>query len=237
MTSDVAREQGDANGARATLSDALTDLARARASVAADDRAHLERVLAQVLARFGADKNAQRALERALDATPHDKNQQSATLGLFIASAFVRGDLAGARDGLSRSMAAELESEDLVYHALWVRLLERQTRARTSGAADRVFASIPDDGRWTGKLAAFGAGKLKADDLVRAAKTDVQKAEALFYSAMDRRASGDAKGADDALRQVMSGAGVELMETSMARDMLAGSRALVGPPPSGVALP
>lgn len=237
MQGDMARERGDAAAARAPLTEALQKLSHAPASAAPEDRAHALRVLAQVLTRFGAVKNAERALDRAFDATPRDKQQIAATLGLAIAGALVRGDVEAARDGLARSVGAELDTGDLVYHALWVRLLERTLRARTNGAADRAFATILGESGWTGKLAMFGAGKLRPGDLAGAAKTDVQKVEAVFYVALDRRASGDAKGADDALRQVLALPGVELMETAIARDLLAGPRAIVGPPPPNVPLP
>jgi tetratricopeptide (TPR) repeat protein len=237
MTSDIVRESGDLNGARTPLTEALKQLSASRNAPAPDDRARVERVLGQVLSRFGADKPAQRAFERSLDAAPRDKVQVSATLGVAIARAFVRGDLAAAREGLERSLMAELDDGDLVYHALWVRLLERQLRQKPSAAVDRVFATIADDGRWIGKLAAFGAGKIKADELVRSAKTEVQRTEALFYSAMDRRASGDTKGADEALHQVISSPGVDLIETQMARDLLGGASASLGPLPSNISIP
>src|SRR5205807_589052 len=60
-----------------------------------------------------------------------------------------------------------------------------------------------DDGRWIGKLAQVGLGKLKADDLATLAKTPSQKTEAIFYIAMDRRAAGDPK-IDDQLKQVIA---------------------------------
>jgi hypothetical protein len=102
----------------------------------------------------------------------------------------------------------------------------------------RVFASIVDDGRWTGRLAAFGSGKIRADALVASAKTPTQKTEALFYAAMDRRAAGDAKGLDSALQEVVAGGGVDLMEVGIAREILTGPSAQIGGPlPSGVALP
>lgn len=234
---DIARDRGDMAAARAPLAEALQALSRAHTAAAPDERARALRVLAQVLTRFGAVKNAQRALDRAFDATPRDKQQLAATLGLAIAGALVRGDLDAARDGLARSVGAELDADDLVYHALWVRLLERALHARTNGAADRVFATLQGEDRWTSKLAAFGAGKLRPSELAGVAKTDVQRVEAVFYVAMDRRASGDAKGTDEALRQVLALPGVDLMETAIARELLAGARAIVGPPPPNVPLP
>jgi cellulose synthase operon protein C len=150
----------------------------------------------------------------------------------------VRGDLLGARDGLTRALAAELDSDDLVYYALWVRLLERQLQKPSDGVPGRVFAQNVDDGRWTGRLAAFGSGKIKAAELIAAAKTPTQKTEALFYAAMDRRAAGDATGLDSALKEVLAASGVDLMEVGIARDLLTGQRSQIGGPlPPGLALP
>ena len=238
MISDLTREQGDSSGAREPLASALKELAGARNTPDGDDRARVERVLSRVLDRFGASSRAQQALERAYEATPHDKKQIAATLGQLVARAFVRGDLTAARDGLTRALAAELDSDDLVYYALWVRLLERQLHKATDGTPARVFASIVDDGGWAGRLAAFGATKIKADNLIASAKTPTQRTEALFYTAMDRRVSGDAKGSDDALKEVVAGSGLDLMEVGIARDLLSGSRAqLGGPLPADVPLP
>lgn len=235
--SEIAQSQGDAAGAKGPLEEALRGLTQARSRVTANDRARVERTLSRVLDRFGLDQAAQRALDRALDAAPNDKGQTSQTLTQTIARAFVRGDLPGAREAFSRANAADLPNDELVYVALWVRLLERQLKAKTEPGPDRVLASVPDDGRWIGRVAAFGAGKIKAEDLVSSAKTPAQKTEALFYAAMDRRAAGDVKASDDGLRQVTASAGVELVETAMARDLLGGRKTTYGPPPAGVSIP
>jgi tetratricopeptide (TPR) repeat protein len=236
--SDITREQGDVAGARPPLTDALRDLVRSRNVENGDERASVERVLARVLGRFGAVQPAQRALERAYAAAPGDKHQAAQTIELQIGSAFVRGDLPAARDGLARALAADLDSDDLVYFALWVRLLERQLHAVGEGAPDRAFASIADDGRWVATLARFGEGKIKGDDLIARAQTPIQKYEALFYDAMDHRALGDAKGGDALLRQVVAGTGMQLSEVSLARDFLDPNRSeSMGPLPPDVAIP
>jgi tetratricopeptide (TPR) repeat protein len=247
--SDVTHDQGDAAAARTPLTEALKDLLQSRASAPDEGaRARVERTLARVLDRFGADQPAQRALERAYAAAPGDKHQATQTIELVIGRAFVRGDLAAARDGLQHALSADLESDDLVYFALWVRLLERQLHAPTDGAPDRVFASRGDDDRgsdksgekssWVSTLARFGEGKLKGDELMARAVTPIQKYEALFYDAMDHRADGDTKGGDDLLRQVMAGTGLQLSEVTLARDMLdPGKSKLGGPLPPDVSIP
>jgi tetratricopeptide (TPR) repeat protein len=238
--SDVTRDKGDVAAARTPLTEALKGLVQSRNGQEADARARarVERVLARVLDRFGAVQPAQRALERAYAAAPGDKHQASQTIELLIGRAFVRGDLATAREGLQRALAADLDDDDLVYFALWVRLLERQLHAPREGAVDRVFASVSDDGRWVAALARFGEGKLKGDELIARAKNPIQKYEALFYAAMDHRAAGDTKGGDDLLRQVVAGTGLELLEVSLARDMLDPSKSqLGGPLPPDVSIP
>ncbi|HEY8041978.1 MAG TPA: hypothetical protein VIF15_19380 [Polyangiaceae bacterium] len=236
--SDVTHDKGDVAAARTPLTEALKELVGSRNVQDADSRARVERVLARVLDRFGAAQPAQRALERAYAAAPGDKHQATQTIELLIGRAFVRGDLPSAREGLQRAMATDLDDGDLVYFALWVRLLERQLRVPTDGTPDRVFASVNDDGRWVGTLARFGEGKLKGDELLARASNPIQKYEGLFYAAMDHRAAGDTKGGDELLRQVVAGTGLALSEVSLARDMLDPGKSQVGGPlPPDVSIP
>jgi tetratricopeptide (TPR) repeat protein len=243
LTSDVARDKGDVAAARTPLAEALKELVQSRGAQGGDARARVERVLSRVLDRFGAAQPAQRALERAYAAAPGDRRQAAQTIELLIGRAFVRGDLPAAREGFQRALGTDLDADDLVYFALWVRLLERQQGVPTDGAPDRVFGSIADEGpqnkeRWVASLARFGEGRLKGDELVARAVTPIQKYEALFYSAIDRRASGDTKGGDDLLRQVVAGTGLELSEVSLARDLLDPSRTQAGGPlPPDVSIP
>ena len=235
--SDLTREQGDATGARKPLSEALRDLAKARGAAEGDDRARIERLIARALDRFGAGSSAMKALERALEAAPRDKRQAAATIGQIVGRAFVKNDLAGARDGLTRALGAELPREDIVYYAIWVRVLERQLKTNGDSTADKVLAEASSDPRWIGRVASFGAGKIKAQELVAAAQTPTQKTESLFYAAMDRRLAGDTKGADDFLKQVVSSPGLDLMEVALARELLSGPRAQIGGPVPEVGLP
>ena len=236
-TSDVTRDSGDAVAARTSLAEALRELVSSRNVKGGDSRARVERVLARVLDRFGALQPAQRALERAYAAAPGDKRQAAQTIEVLIGRAFVRGDIVTAREGLQRALAADLDGDDLVYFALWVRLLERQLHAAADGSSDRVFASTPEDPRWIATLARFGEGKLRGDELVSRATTPIQHYEALFYAAMDHRAAGDKKGGDDLLRQVVAGTGVELSEVVLARDMLDPAHSQVSGLPPDVVIP
>jgi hypothetical protein len=190
-----------------------------------------------VLDRFGATKQARQAIDRAIEAAPRDKDELGATLGIAVAQALVHNDIESARAGLHRGATSDLSDEDLIYLALWTRATEKQMKVVTEGEADKIFASIPDDGRWIGRLSAFGAGKIKSDDLVGSAKTPAQKTEAYFYAALDHRAAGDSAGAQTLFGKTVASGGVDLMEVGLARDILAGPRAYVSGPVPDVGLP
>jgi tetratricopeptide (TPR) repeat protein len=226
---EVTRDQGDVQAARTSLVDALKALGLARKADDAPTRARAERATARILDRFGAAQPAQRALERALDAS-RDKKQAAATVGQQTARALVQNDLKGAREALVRGIALELDDTDLVYYAMWVRFLERQSKATGESVTDRVLSQVKDDSRWIGKIAAFGLGSIKADDLVKLAATPAQKTEASFYVAMDRKVKGDAA-ALDALKQVGDAGSLELMEVTIARDLVLPGKRIPGPVP------
>jgi len=79
--------------------------------------------------------------------------------------------------------------------------------------------------RWSlgGELAAFGAGKITAAQLASFAATATQKTEAAFYAAMDARVAGQKDPGDAALRSVLRGGGIDLMEVVIARELIRGA--------------
>ncbi|KYF88489.1 hypothetical protein BE18_02700 [Sorangium cellulosum] len=73
---------------------------------------------------------------------------------------------------------------------------------------------------WTGKLAAWANGKISDADLGKLAQNAAQRVEAQFYTAMAKKAAGDA-GADERLRAVSKSPVIDLLEVHLAREMLA----------------
>ncbi len=264
---DLLREAGDREGARAVYRRALEDLARVRPSAEGDLRARVERLLARLLDRFGETSAADRALDRAFEAASRDKRQAAATVGQQVARAFLRRDVRSAQGGLLRGVSAQLSREDLVYYAVWTRILEREALAARAvadapprppshrppahappapprmppssddGLAEKVLSQAATDPRWIGKIAAFGLGKLPPDDLLRAAKTPGQRTEALFYGAMAKRLSGDAIAAEGELRRTIAEGSLDLMEVALAHDLLSADRGVLGGPAPNVGLP
>lgn len=223
--SDIERENGAVPAARGSAEQALRVLAAALPQSEGDGRARIERLIARAFDRLGAADRAGKALERALAAAPSDKRQAAATLGQQISRALLLKDVKLGKDSFARSLSYDLEPSELVYSALWLRALEKLTKAPTDGAADRVLAQLKDDKRWSGRLASFALGATTETQLRSFAKSNAQRAEASFYVALARRGQGDDKAADEALRQVVALGALELVETQLAKDMLAGAGA------------
>ncbi len=237
---DLLRDEGNPEGARAVYRRALEDLARVRTAAEGELRARVERLLARVLDRFGDAAAAERALERAFEAGAHDKKQAAATIGQQVARALFRKDLRMAQGGLARGVAAQLEREDLVYYALWTRLLEREAKRpsdKSDGLAEKVLAQAEADPRWIGRVASFGLGKVSAAELLQAAKTPAQRTEAHFYGAMDRRLAGDSRAAEEGLRRTIAEGGLDLMEVGIAHELLSRDKGVLGGPTPSVGLP
>jgi tetratricopeptide (TPR) repeat protein len=230
---EIQRELGAADKARSALSKALGIAldARKRANSPAA-RAHAERLLARVLDRFSDTAGAARATERAYEASGNDKHELAATVLDATARAFLRHDDSAARKAVSRGLSADLGDDDIVYAALWLQLLYREMKVKPDGSAARALASVKDDGRWSGRLASWGLGKLKDQELLASARTLAQKTEAAFYIAIAQRIAGDVTGGNAGLKQVSQSPAIDLVEVQLARDLLAGpARYLTGPTP------
>lgn len=230
-TSDVLHDTGAADKAavelRSALSAALDARSRARAP---NGKARAERLLARVLERYGDAAGVRRATERAYAAAGDDRQQIAAIALDAAARALVYKDVATARAALGHALDAQLGDDDLVYVALWVELVEKATNTHPDGSASRALSSIKDEHRWPSRLASWGLGKLKDQDLVAAARTATQKTEAAFYTAVARRIAGDQSASDAALREVAKAPTIDLVEVRLAHDLLDAPK----PPPGGV---
>src|SRR5690606_25355025 len=164
--------------------------------------ARLERLLARILEHYGEPLAARQAGERALEASRSNARQIAASLTDMSRRALTWGDLRAAQRATSEALGAQLPADDLVYIALWQRLLEQQLGARSDGAPEEALASLTDATGWVETLRKWGRGQLDNDALMGAAKTPVEKAEALFYVGMTQRNAQSPEGGSDYLRQV-----------------------------------
>jgi hypothetical protein len=121
---------------------------------------------------------------------------------------------------VERAVESSLPPEDIVYVALWLKLLEQELAVPSDGSVENAFAAMDDATGWSATLRAWGRGKLGDADLFKEAHGQAQKTEALFYTAMARRVRGDAS-AEAELEKVARSEAVNLVEIGIARDLLA----------------
>lgn len=234
---EVHRDKGNLAEAKTALDAALKAALKAReSSRAGADQARAERVLARVFEHFGATQGAKRATDRAYEASRADARQLTATVLDASRRALTSGDLGTARQALRQALDAGLADEDLVYAALWLKLLEQRAGATSDGSTEEALAAIDDDSGWPAKLASWARGKSTDEQLFKAARTRVQKTEAKFYTAMLRRAKGSAESKKE-LAEVASSEAIELVEVTIARDLLAQESPLPMKLPDGVSVP
>jgi tetratricopeptide (TPR) repeat protein len=219
---EIFRDQSKAADARPALQRALERTLDARQKVRSRPaQARAERLLARILEHYGDVQGARRATQRAYDLSASDARQLTATVLDASRRALTRRDLPAAREAVQKAIEAGLADEDIVYAALWLKLLERQLDVTSDGTTEEAFATIDDASGWPAKLRAWGRGKLNDQELLKSARDRVQRTEAIFYTAMAKHAAGQSDVALPKLREVAHSDAIELVEVTIARDLLA----------------
>src|SRR5690606_1542601 len=98
--------------------------------------AAVERVLADILERYGDAEGANRAARRAGDAARNDVWQLTATFLDAARRALSMGDLEEGRSALRDALDADLADSDLIYAALWVKLLHERAGKPSDGTVE-----------------------------------------------------------------------------------------------------
>jgi cellulose synthase operon protein C len=217
------REQRDGVEAGRALEAALTRVLLAqKQSRGGAAQARAERLLARVLEHYGDQRSVRRATERAFEAAGSDPRLLSATVMDAARRGLTLSDLTIARRALERAVSGGMSGDDLVYPALWLQLLERKLRVPNSSAIEDAYAALDDKSGWPSRLRAWANGRLSDAELLAAAKDRPQRTEAIFYAAMARHSQGNADAAKAGLEQVAKSEAIDLVEVSIARDLLAG---------------
>lgn len=238
---EVLREMGGNNPAEQaraeeSLESALMlGLSARTAAKTGQELAVAERVLGRCFELYDERDAAQRASKRAYEASRNDVRQMTETVLDSSRRALTIGDLRGARDSVRRALSADLADEDTVYAALWLKLLEQRLRAPSDGTAEEALAQIDASNGWVAKLAAWGRGRLSVQALLEQASSPVERVEATFYAAMSGPLDDKSL---ERLREVASSEAIQLVEVTIARDLLASRQKLPKPKlPAKLALP
>src|SRR6478609_4006111 len=221
MKFEVYRDHGDAEHAAQALDAALTRAidAQRTARSGGPALARSERLLARILEHYDDPLAARRATERAYEASSADPNQLTATVLDAARRALTHADLRASRRAAQRAVAANLPSEDLVYVALWLQLVERKLNVPSDGTLEEAFAGVDENSGWPARLRAWARGKLSDQELANAARSASEKTEATFYAAMRKLQAGSDSSKD--LERVAQSPSIELVEVTIARDLLA----------------
>src|SRR5690606_21755166 len=147
------RNHAQAEAAQQSLELALNRALDARELARTNpEQARAERLLARVLEYYDDKEAVRRATQRAYEASASDLDQLTATVIDASRRPLTHRDLNAARDAVRQAVEAQLSDEDVIYVALWLRLLERQLNVPSDGTAEEAFATISDASGWPAKL-------------------------------------------------------------------------------------
>jgi tetratricopeptide (TPR) repeat protein len=238
-TYELEQQRGQPQAAAAALERALKRALDARQSARTPaEQSRAERTLARVLELFGDQMGAVRALNRALDAGRSDSGQFTASVLETSRMALTHGDLNSAKIAVREAKLGGLMPEDEVYVGTWLRILERQKHDVGDGTVEDVLGNLDDISMWPARLRAWTLGQIEAKSLSDSAATPAQRTEALFYRAMQSRIDGNSSEFSELLQQVVRSPSVELVELTIARDLLRAAAAQPAPKlPTSVTLP
>jgi tetratricopeptide (TPR) repeat protein len=234
---EVYRDVGNANEAGRSLDAALRRALDARQLAhTGAEQAAAERVLARVLEEYGSLDGSRRATQRAYDAARSDARQLTATVLEAARRGLTRGDLWSARDAARRAVGASLPSEDIVYVALWLRLLERHLGVPSDGTVEEALANIDEDAGWPAKLRAWLLGRMTDEQLWSTARGRAEQTEASFYAAMAAYAVNDTR-ALERLDRIAKSEAIQLVEVAIARDVVMDKKGPAMKLPTDVEIP
>ena len=216
---DVIRESHQ-NGLEAVLARALEVALGARQTARTNaEQAEIERLLAQIFDRYGLQEEARQAMARAYELSRSHHGQLTATVLDAAKRALTYQDLAASRDAVHEAIDADLEDDDIVYVALWLRLVELRLGAPSDGSVERALGRIDDGARWPAALRDWGLGRIDAAALNARARGLVEQTEVRFYETM---AVWKGAGVPAPLREVARSEAVELIEVAIARELVVG---------------
>jgi hypothetical protein len=192
--------------------------------------------LADVLERYGDRLGANRAVDRARDAARNDHAQLSATLLDAARRALVLQDVEAGRRALRHALDQDLDDEDLLYAALWVKLLQARAAVPSDGSVEEALIRVDSEAAWIEALRDWARGSVSNAQLLARATSPVQRTEAEFYAALGGALAEPAQLAQ--LASVAKSPAIELVEVRIAQELVLAQKNLPRPVlPQGIEIP
>lgn len=211
---ELERELGHTEEASASLRRALDRILTVRSlDLPVLSRAAIERHLARILEHYGERDGVHRAFERALDESRGFPFELTATLTEMARASVTMSDLKLARTALRSGVELGVESEGLLYLALWQLIVERTSGAASNGLPEQVLEASGDLRGWLRDLRQWGLGRLSGGDLMQLADTTTERIEGAFYAAILEPKSAR----DSALLRIAQSEAIGLIEVQIAR--------------------
>jgi tetratricopeptide (TPR) repeat protein len=182
---EIEQEQGRLDEAAASLRRALERILTVRSlDLPVLSRAAIERQLARILEHYGDRDGVRRAYERALTESRGVSFELTATLTEMARASVTMADLELGRSALRSGVELGIESEGLLYLALWQLIVERTKSVPSNGLPVQVLEASGDLRGWLRGLRGWGLGRITGPELVRLADTKVEEVEGIFYTAI-----------------------------------------------------
>jgi hypothetical protein len=174
----------------------------------------LHALLGRALAGRGDRVASERAFADAIETAAGDPTLVEAAALEALASEWGLGDVEAMNRTLQRVVElAPASAGGLTYGALWVHYANLQAARPPSPDARSILRRAAESGGWRGALARFALGTESESTLTARVVSEVDRVEARFYVAMDRRSRGqDVSSELDALAGAKSAA---LFETRL----------------------
>lgn len=206
---------GRADRAAAMYNEALVMLRDAENVISPENLPdiHIERGL--VLYKLGRIAECLQELDLALAAAPQRRETYGRLLSFYVGHGMVGRAVDLYRVAFNHS---DLERTWKIYYSMWIIGLQRRSSLEPDATAVRYLRSV-EGNDWVGRLGRFYAGALPYEQLLAAAQTPGQRAEAYYYEAVLQLAQGHRDRGLELLQQVLGTNMMGYYEYDFAREL------------------
>ena len=190
---------GTGDRARTLYNEALVMLDEAENSLPPDVSPDIRLERGFILYKVDREEDGARELQAALSAAPQRRATYGRLLSFYVGHGMVEPAVDLFRIAFNHS---ELERMWKIYYSMWIVGLQRRMGLTPDPTASRFLESI-EGTSWIEELGRFYAGNISYEQLIAAAQTQGQRAEAYYYEAVLQIAQGNTSRGRELLQQVI----------------------------------